>query len=232
MPPFTDTSARFGAFAWPWRVIRGRPRFFVGVICGVLAWFTMPHIAIGPTRAILAWDLGVLIYLGLSAFLFSTERQEHMAADAAAQEEGEWTVFWLTVAAIAFSFAANLEEFAGTKNMDPGIRDIHVCLVALTLGVSWLMTHTTFAFRYAHEYYQVEDASVGITGGLQFPDEQRPDYLDFMYFSMVIGMTFQVSDVQITSRKFRRLALLHGLLSFMFNTIIVALTVNLAAGLL
>ncbi len=101
----------------------------------------------------------------------------------------------------------------------------------MTLLVSWLMTHTTFAFRYAHEYYDV-DPGTGIVGGLEFPSEKRPDYLDFMYFSLVLGMTFQVSDVQITSRKFRRLAAVHGLLSFLYNTIILALTVNLAAGLL
>jgi uncharacterized membrane protein len=102
----------------------------------------------------------------------------------------------------------------------------------VTLFVSWLMTHTTFAFRYAHEYYQIDPGAAGIAGGLEFPGEKRPDYLDFMYFSLVLGMTFQVSDVQITARKFRRLAAVHGLLSFLFNTIILALTVNLAAGLL
>ena len=75
-------------------------------------------------------------------------------------------------------------------------------------------------------------AGSGIAGGLEFPSEKRPDYLDFMYFSLVLGMTFQVSDVQITARKFRRLAAAHGLLSFLFNTIILALTVNIAAGLL
>jgi uncharacterized membrane protein len=102
----------------------------------------------------------------------------------------------------------------------------------VTLFVSWLMTHVTFAFRYAHEYYEIDGGSTGIAGGLEFPGEKRPDYLDFMYFSLVLGMTFQVSDVQITARKFRRLAAVHGLLSFLFNTIILALTVNIAAGLL
>ncbi len=155
-----------------------------------------------------------------------------MAADAAAQEEGEWTIFWLTVAAVTFSFAAILGEFADTKDMPPAQRNLHVILVAVTLFVSWLMTHTSFAFRYAHEFYEIDPAGAGIAGGLEFPGEKRPDYLDFLYFSLVLGMTFQVSDVQITARKFRRLAAVHGLLSFLFNTIILALTVNIAAGLL
>jgi len=94
------------------------------------------------------------------------------------------------------------------------------------------MTHTSFAFRYAHEYYQVDPGGTGIAGGLDFPGEKRPDYLDFMYFSLVLGMTFQVSDVGITARKLRRLATVQGLLSFLFNTIILALSVNIAAGLL
>ncbi len=79
---------------------------------------------------------------------------------------------------------------------------------------------------------EVDPGGVGIVGGLEFPGERRPDYLDFMYFALVLGMTFQVSDVQITSRKFRRLAAVHGLLSFLYNTIILALTLNIAAGLL
>ena len=174
----------------------------------------------------------MIVYLALSAFLFSTERLDRMAADAAAQEEGEWTIFWLTVAVVTFSFVAIIQEFAGSKDLSPTQRNLQVILVALTLFVSWLMTHTTFAFRYAHEFYEVDAGGAGIAGGLEFPGEKRPDYLDFMYFSLVLGMTFQVSDVQITSRKFRRLAAVHGLLSFLFNTIILALTVNIAAGLL
>jgi uncharacterized membrane protein len=94
------------------------------------------------------------------------------------------------------------------------------------------MLHFTFAFRYAHEFYEVSGDGPAVDGGLTFPGEEQPDYLDFLYFAMVLGMTFQVSDVSITSRKFRRLATLHGLLGFLFNTVILALTVNIAAGLL
>ena len=221
------------AFGLCWRVIRGRPRLFIGLLCGLAAASLLPGSLSRTTRSILAWDIGVLVYLILAAFLFETERLSRMAEDAAAQEEGEWTIFWLTVGVITFSFIAIVKEFAGiSKDLPPVQRNLHVALVAATLFVSWLMTHTTFALRYAHEYYQVEHGAAGISGGLEFPGEKRPDYLDFMYFSLVLGMTFQVSDVQITARKFRRMAAVHGLLSFLFNTIIVALTVNIAAGLL
>ena len=221
-----------GVLLWSWRVVRGRPRLFIGMLCGLAAVPLLPGDISGTTRAILAWDIGVIVFLALSAFLFTTERLDRMAEDAEAQEEGEWTVFWLTVAAVAFSFAAVFDEFAGMKELPPAQRNLRVILVAVTLLVSWLMTHTTFAFRYAHEYYEVDPGGVGIVGGLEFPGERRPDYLDFLYFALVLGMTFQVSDVQITARKFRRLAAAHGLLSFLFNTIILALTVNIAAGML
>jgi uncharacterized membrane protein len=90
----------------------------------------------------------------------------------------------------------------------------------------------TFTFRYAHEYYSRSGEGPGVDGGLRFPGEDHPDYMDFLYFALVLGMTFQVSDVEVTSRKLRRLATLHGFLGFLFNTVILALTVNLAAGLL
>jgi len=98
-----------------------------------------------------------------------------MAEDAVAQEEGEWTIFWLTLAAVAFSFAAIISEFAGMKEMLPAQRNLRVILVAVTLFVSWLMTHATFAFRYAHEYYEIDPGGTGIAGGLEFPGEKRPD---------------------------------------------------------
>lgn len=216
-----------------WRIICGRPRLFIGLLCGLIIAPFLPHGLTVTTRSILAWDTGVLVYLVLCGFLFFTERLDRMAADAAAQEEGEWTIFVLTVCAATFSFVAIIDEFANiSKDMPPVQRNLHVVLVALTLFMSWLMTHTTFALRYAHEFYEANPHSDDISGGLDFPGEKRPDYLDFLYFSLVLGMTFQVSDVQVTSRKFRRVAAAHGLLSFLFNTIILALTVNIAAGLL
>jgi uncharacterized membrane protein len=215
-----------------WRIVAARTRLFTGFVCGLAIAPLLPATFSHATRAIVAWDTGVIVFLTLSAMLFTTKRAERMAADAEAQEEGEWTIFALTLAAVAFSFAAIVSEFAGTKDASGLQKNMHLALVAVTLFVSWMMTHTTFAFRYAHEYYAKDRGGPEIDRGLEFPGEQRPDYLDFMYFSLVLGMTFQVSDVQITSRKLRRLAAVHGLLSFLFNTIILALTVNLAAGLL
>ncbi len=183
------------------------------------------------TRAVLAWDIGVGLFLILALQMFLSERLARMERDAAAQQEGEWTVFGLTLLGSIVSFVALISVFAALK-ADPAMQGLRVALVAATLLESWLMTHATFALRYAHEFYSRDISPLQIDGGLEFPGTERPDYLDFVYFALVLGMTFQVSDVQITSRKLRRLATLHGLVAFLFNTVIVALTVNLAAGLL
>jgi len=210
--------------------IAARPRLFLGLAAGLLAYAVLGMLA-RQTRFIAAWDVGVLVYLVLAGVLFCSEHLDRMPRDAAAQQEGEWTIFCVTLGVVIVSFVAILGEFSDTKAMPPGQRSLHVALVTLTLLASWLMTHATFCFRYAHEYYAGAPGG-DFDRGLEFPGEQRPDYLDFAYFALVLGMTFQVSDVQITARKLRRLAAVHGLLSFLFNTVILALTVNIAASLL
>ena len=199
---------------------------------GLATWPVLPTTFAAATRGILAWDAGVALYLALSAHLFATEPPERMPAHAEAQQEGEWTIFSLTLAVVIVSFVVVGSEFSAIKSAPAESRSFYVGLVAATLFMSWLVTHVSFAFRYAHEYYSRDNGGPDIDRGLQFPAEDAPDYLDFMYFALVLGMTFQVSDVQITSRTFRRVAALHGLISFLFNTVIVALTVNIAAGLM
>ncbi len=215
-------------------MLAGHPRTFAALAIGLAAWLVLGGIAPGwpnQTRAIAGWDVGALAFLVLALHLFVTRAPAEMAAEAEAQEEGQWTIFWVMLLGTIFSFAALSGEFSGLKDLPRVERGLHVALVAATLILSWLLAHMVFAFRYAHEWYDLD--GLGQTkGGLQFPSDDQPDYLDFLYFSIVIGMTFQVSDVQITARRLRRLALLHGLVSFLFNTVIVALTVNIAAGLL
>jgi uncharacterized membrane protein len=215
-----------------WRALRARLRLVAGVVAGAAVAPVLPASLSLSTRTILAWDVGVIVFLALCAQLFLTEPAERMPAHAEAQQEGEWTIFSLTLGAVVISFVAVTGEFSSLKELPAPWRGLDVALVATTLLTSWLMTHVTFALRYAHEYYARDKGGPEIDRGLDFPSEPEPDYLDFMYFSLVLGMTFQVSDVQITSRKLRRVASLHGLVSFLFNTVIVALTVNIAAGLL
>lgn len=218
--------------SWPIRVARGHPRTIAAAILGLLSYPLLPHHWGVPARAVTAWDIGSLLLLGMVAVMFTREGQdETMAANAQQQQEGEWATFWMTLAGVVFSFVALTQELGNVKDMSPATRGWHVALVAGTLFLSWLVTHIVFAMRYAHEYYTATHGTK-LDGGLDFPGDDTPDYWDFVYFSIVLGMTFQVSDVQITSRSLRRLATAHGLIGFLFNTVIVALTVNIAAGLL
>jgi uncharacterized membrane protein len=216
-------------------VVAGHRRTFAGLAAGLLAYwlisgpFGLPlH---GAPRMIAAWDVGGIVFLLACALLFSTTPPINMPANADAQQEGEWTIFAITILGVAASFAAIVSGFSGTKDLTVHVRELHVAVVALTLLVSWMVMQATFAMRYAHEYYQRTDG-VKVDGGLEFPSDEDPDYWDFTYFSVVLGMTFQVSDVQIASRKLRRMATVHGFLGFVFNTVIIAVTVNIASGFL
>jgi uncharacterized membrane protein len=213
------------------RVFKGHVRLFTAIAIGVAVLLLLPDSWSGRLHGIFAWDIASSFYLVATAILFLTSPPARMPANAAAQEDGEWTLFYFVVAGIMVSFLAILAEFSSMKQSTPVQQEQKVTLVAATLALSWLLTQVVFALRYAHEWYS-STPGVGLDKGLIFPQEEEPDYWDFFYFSAVLGMTFQVSDVNITSRKFRRLATLHGMLGFLFNTVIVALTVNLASGLL
>jgi uncharacterized membrane protein len=102
-----------------------------------------------------------------------------------------------------------------------------MCLLAV--GMAWFLTHTSYALRYAHLYYRDDEEGIG---GLEFPCNTQPAYFDFAYFSFTVGMCFQVSDTELTGKRVRRTALHHALLSYLYGTVIVAITVNSVAGLL
>ena len=133
--------------------------------------------------------------------------------------------------AIAASFAGIAGLLSEAKAASPSLRLAFVALAALTISVSWTVTQFVFALHYAHEYYGPEDADSDARHGLDFPGCATPDYWDFLYFATSIGATSQTSDVSIKSRALRRLVTLHAVVSFVFNTMILALTVNLAASL-
>lgn len=215
------------------RVVAGHRFTFSAVAAGFIIFLLLPQELGAAPRSVFAWDLGAVLLLVMfgTAFLWEGNDQ-NMAANAAAQQEGEWTVFAITLAGVAVSFAALSSMLGQAKDMQGAQKKIYILAVGLTLFLSWLVTQVVFALRYAHEYYQLEADGAKVEGGLEFPGGHAPDYGDFLYFAIVLGMTFQVSDVQITSRKLRRLATVHGLIGFLFNAVIIALTVNIAASLL
>ena len=154
----------------------------------------------------------------------------HLRRRASEQDEGAFAILMLSMAATLASLVAIVFELGGSKQVSHELAVIHVLLAMATNLLSWAFMHTIFSLHYAHEYYgEGRDKKLG---GLNFPGDNDPDYWDFLYFSLVIGMTSQVSDVAITSRVIRRVAAIHGVLSFFFNLTVLALTVNMISNLL
>ena len=132
-----------------------------------------------------------------------------------------WILFFSLAAALASLFAVR----ALLNSVDAN-RQEHLILPIVAVGSAWSLVHTLFTHRYAHLYYGSSASQQKRPGGLDFSDDTEPDYLDFAYFSFIIGMTSQVSDVTIGSKVIRRTALAHGVLSFIFNVVIIALTIS------
>jgi len=140
------------------------------------------------------------------------------------QDSGRTVLFLFVLLAACISLVAILLLYASGGEKTGLALLTHIMLTLGSVGAAWTMVHTTFCFKYAHIYYS--------DGGLDFPGEKNPDYMDFIYFSFVIGTTFQVSDVAINNKRIRRIAWAHGLLSFAFNTIVLALSINIISSLI
>ena len=186
--------------------------------------------AINPTRAVLAgFDCGVLVFLVLLVIKFRSDKAATMRSRAAANEPDHHTLTALAMLVVAIVLTAVWVELTGHG----GAQGTGIALSATTLALCWLFANSLFALHYAHVYYLKAKSGKADTGGLEFPGtDSTPDYWDFAYYAFVLGMTFQVSDVQITSQRMRRLALLHGMLAFLFNIAVVALSVSLVASAL
>ncbi len=184
-------------------------------------------------RIAVAWDGGVAVFLVLTGWMVARGPSGNMRATVLFNDQGRAGVLLLVLCAIAASVAAIffLLKRPGTGGEVPALQ---VTAAVLTIICSWLLTHVMFALHYAHRFYRDDPATRenDATGGLSFPGGGAPHYWDFLYFSFVIGMTCQVSDVQVTSRPMRALVLWHGMLAFVFNTIVLALSINIVAGLI
>jgi len=224
----TETaSRRHRRLPYPLRVIRARPRLAISTIIGLCVIGALPSAWSVPTRMLLGWDGGVALYLVLVYTLIAGTDAEHVRSRALRQDEGRIAILILTIAAAVASLGAILGELSSSQG---ATRTPHeLVLAAITIALSWGFVHTIFALHYAHDYYGARGEE---KHGLKFPGEDAPDYWDFVYFSFVIGMTSQVSDVAVTSRSIRRTVNAHGVVSFFFNVTLLALTVNLAAGLI
>ena len=183
-------------------------------------------------KIMITWSAFALSYIITSCIVFFTQSSLEIRKHAKQEDGSRIYVFLLIVITSFASLITVLLLMLSQSSKDtPQVIFIPVAISGMLL--SWLMVHVIFAFHYAHLYYG-DDASDSSkhAEGLGFPNEKKPDYVDFVYFSFVIGTTFQVSDTDVTSRLIRRLVLLHGLLSFGLNAFVIALTVNLIAGLM
>ena len=193
-----------------------------------LASFSVEHL---PFRIILTWNAFAVTGILLAWLRIILADAKTAVVSAKLQDASRSIIFGIVLVGACGSLFA-VAYLLGTAKSTPGTKEVqHVALAAFTVICSWFLIHTIFAMHYAHAYYRQIDEGGDRGDGLNFPDCDEPDFLDFAYFSFVIGMTFQVSDVAITSNRIRRLSLVHALLSFLFNTVILALAINLASGL-
>jgi uncharacterized membrane protein len=214
---------RFRKMPKPIRVVYARPRTFISVAVGIAAFFLLPGSLRLVTRLLIGWDSFAVLYLALAYVMMARCGLAHIRRNAVLQDDGRFLILLVTALGAFASVAAIVFELGAGHRDSPAL-----ALATGTIALSWAAVHTTFALHYAHDYYRGAK-----TGGLQFPSGDQhadPDYWDFAYFSFVIGMTAQVSDVGITDKTIRRTATAHGIISFVFNTALLALMVNIAAS--
>ena len=209
----------------------GPQRLLSGLLAG-LATAAMPVPLIWQLRGLLGWSVGVAVYLALAWWLCERFDAERTRERAQAQDEPSVVLFLLMLLATMACVAAIVVMMQQGKDFSGTERTLHIAMSVVALIASWLFIQTIFAFRYAHRYYHEERQNEPDGPGLQFPGGLDPDYFDFLYYAHVVGMTSQVSDVQVTSREMRRLTMVHSVLSFGFNMLILALSINVVAGVL
>jgi len=220
---FEEHLLRFRKMPVPVRVVYARPRTFISIALGILAFFLLPGSLRLVTRLLVGWDVFAAFYLVLVFTMVLRSGITHIRRNAVLQDDGRFLILLVTALGAFASIVAIVFELGASNRSAPGL-----ALATVTIALSWAAVHTGFSLHYAHEYYRGDKP-----GGLQFPSgdqHEHADYWDFVYFSFVIGMTAQVSDVGITDKVIRRTATVHGIISFVFNTALLALMVNIAAS--
>ena len=232
-----DAAVALGRQHW----LAARPRVFVaaavGIAAGLVVGIAMPQIAKLNLRAVIGWDAGVIVYLALVLVMMARATPalvRHRALREA--EEARWAFLVLMAGAAFFSLFATLDIVHGAKAAGGLTMIAELVLAGLTLFLSWLLAHTVFAVHYTHEYFY--DTERKREPGLVFPSggDDRGDhslaYWDFLYFSFSVGMTAGATDVRIVTSRWRRMVLAHGILSFLFNAVVLALSISLFANFL
>jgi uncharacterized membrane protein len=206
-------------------------RFIIAVIVGFVVWWFLP-LNDNITRILAAWNVAGWLYVVLIGIMMLRCEIAGIKRQASLEDESRTVLLILTVFASVAMVLAIVAQLSALNEDHSAGRTLKFGLAFSTILVSWFLVHTVFALYYAHEFHgESRGRSRGCGGGLRFPGEHIPDYLDFVYFAFVVGTTAQTSDVEVASRKMRRVVTLHGLLSFFFNTTVIALVVNLTSQL-
>jgi len=212
------------------KYIKSRPRLAMSTALGCGLWLLLPPQLRLATRLLTAWDVSLVVYLALIFVMMLGSDHHTIRKRAATQDEGGTVILILTIVTALASLAAIVAELGNAKEVAGLLRGGHIALAGLTVFLSWTFLQTIFALHYAHEFYGGGDDN--IIGGLEFPAHFRtPDYWDFVYYSFVIGTAAATADINITSPTIRKITTVHCMLVFFFNTTILALTVNIGAGL-
>jgi uncharacterized membrane protein len=214
-----------------------RARLYVALLVGLAVYAALSPVPASSwidaaLKPALAWIATTIAYLIPTVWMMRDSDQGRIRARAKAFDIGLGENITIAGLAGAFSLFAVAIVLEGAKNVTGTERMLDLAVGVLTVFLSWTMLHVIYAVHYAHIYYDPAELKNGtkVRGGLEFPGTKEPDYWDFAYFSFVIGMTCQVSDVQITARHLRHLATAQGIIAFFYNTVVVALTVNIVAG--
>ena len=220
----------------PFRLIGARPRLFSCVLLGIVAYGVMPNEWRWASRSLIAWNVGMVTYLLLVSWMMWHSTARSICIRAQVEDEGRFLILILsTIAAIA-SIGAIVAQLASVKDASGLGKAMHLGLSISTILTSWLFIHVMYALHYAHEFYfefkSHPDLPAQSRGGLVFPDDVTPGYSDFLYFAFAIGCAGATSDVNVSSKPMRSIDMAHSILAFFFNATILALTINIAAGLI
>ena len=217
--------------------VRNHPRLFGSAALGIAVGLLLPAAWSQGLRMILGWDVAAGLYLLLAWIMFLRSDTANVQSRALVEDDGRWAILAISAGAAATSLGAIVDLLADFKNLPPGEGVAHLAAAVVTILLSWLFLHTVFTMHYAHEFYgAIDDGTAGrrkTRGGFAFPGDAKAwNYLDFAYYAFTIGMTAQTSDIAVTTTAMRRLTLAHAVLTFFFNTVVLAFSVNIAASLL